>query len=60
MGEKPEPSGSPGLRHSRTMFAVYAESTSNDDPLSGLVVGERPEPDAPDDWVTRARYAPPR
>ena len=34
------------------MFAVYAESTSTDDPLSGLVVGERPEPDAPDDWVT--------
>ena len=34
------------------MFAVYAESTSTDDPLSGLVVGERPEPEAPDDWVT--------
>ncbi len=34
------------------MFAVYAQSTSTDDPLSGLVVGERPEPEAPDDWVT--------
>ena len=40
------------------MFAVYAESTSADDPLSGLVVGERPEPEAPDDWVTvRVRAA---
>ena len=34
------------------MFAVYAESFSPDDPLSGLAVGERPEPEAPDDWVT--------
>jgi NADPH:quinone reductase-like Zn-dependent oxidoreductase len=34
------------------MFAVYAESFSNDDPLSGLVVGERPEPEAPDGWTT--------
>jgi len=34
------------------MFAVYAESFSPDDPLSGLAVGERPDPEAPDDWVT--------
>jgi len=34
------------------MFAVYAESFSSDDPLSGLVVGERPEPQAPDGWAT--------
>src|SRR4051812_28710197 len=34
------------------MFAVYAESFSSDDPLSGLVVGERPEPDVPDGWTT--------
>jgi NADPH:quinone reductase-like Zn-dependent oxidoreductase len=34
------------------MFAVYAESFSADDPLQGLVVGERPEPDAPDGWTT--------
>jgi NADPH:quinone reductase-like Zn-dependent oxidoreductase len=34
------------------MFAVYAESFSTDDPLSGLVVGERPEPQAPDGWTT--------
>jgi NADPH:quinone reductase-like Zn-dependent oxidoreductase len=33
------------------MFAVYAEKFSSDDPLSGLVVGERPEPDAPDGWA---------
>jgi NADPH:quinone reductase-like Zn-dependent oxidoreductase len=34
------------------MFAVYAESFSSDDPLSGLVVGERPEPEAPAGWTT--------
>src|SRR6201990_3271674 len=34
------------------MFAVYAESFSADDPLSGLVVGERPDPDVPDGWTT--------
>jgi NADPH:quinone reductase-like Zn-dependent oxidoreductase len=34
------------------MFAVYADSFSTDDPLSGLVVGERPEPKAPDGWTT--------
>src|ERR1700712_489996 len=34
------------------MFAVYAESFSSDDPLSGLVVGERPEAEVPDGWTT--------
>ncbi len=34
------------------MFAVYADSFSSDDPLSGLVAGERPEPEAPDGWAT--------
>ena len=34
------------------MFAVYAESFSSDDPLDGLVVGERPDPDVPDGWTT--------
>ncbi len=34
------------------MFAVYAENFSSDDPLSGLVVAERPEPDVPDGWTT--------
>jgi NADPH:quinone reductase-like Zn-dependent oxidoreductase len=34
------------------MFAVYADSFSSDDPLSGLVVGERPEPEAPEGWTT--------
>ncbi len=34
------------------MFAVYAESFSTDDPLAGLVVGERPDPVAPDGWTT--------
>jgi NADPH:quinone reductase-like Zn-dependent oxidoreductase len=34
------------------MFAVYAEKFSADDPLSGLVVGERPEPEVPEGWTT--------
>jgi NADPH:quinone reductase-like Zn-dependent oxidoreductase len=34
------------------MFAVYAERFSPDDPLSGLVVGERPDPEVPDGWTT--------
>jgi NADPH:quinone reductase-like Zn-dependent oxidoreductase len=34
------------------MFAVYADSFSSDEPLNGLVVGERPDPDVPDGWTT--------
>jgi NADPH:quinone reductase-like Zn-dependent oxidoreductase len=34
------------------MLAVYAESISKTDPLSGLVIGERPEPEAPAGWST--------
>jgi NADPH:quinone reductase-like Zn-dependent oxidoreductase len=34
------------------MLAVYAQSFSGDDPLSGLVVGERPDPEVPDGWTT--------
>lgn len=34
------------------MFAVYAESFDKSEPLNGLVVGERPDPVAPDDWAT--------
>lgn len=33
------------------MFAVYAASQNKDDPLSGLVVGERPEPEVPQGWA---------
>jgi NADPH:quinone reductase-like Zn-dependent oxidoreductase len=33
------------------MRAVYAESINPDDPLAGLVVGERPEPDPPVGWT---------
>ncbi len=33
------------------MLAAYAARQSADDPLSGLVVGERPEPDVPEDWA---------
>ena len=34
------------------MFAVYAKEPNQDDPLASLVVGERPEPEVPDGWVT--------
>ncbi|WGY00139.1 zinc-binding dehydrogenase [Nocardioides sp. QY071] len=36
------------------MFAVYADSFANssEDPLTGLVLGERPDPVAPDGWTT--------
>ncbi|HEY2879616.1 zinc-binding dehydrogenase [Nocardioides sp.] len=34
------------------MFALYAEKFSTDDPLTGLVVGERPDPEVPDGWTT--------
>ena len=34
------------------MFAVTAQSFSTDDPLSGLVLGDRPEPEVPDGWTT--------
>jgi NADPH:quinone reductase-like Zn-dependent oxidoreductase len=33
------------------MRAVYAKSFDPDDPSSGLVVGERPEPEVPDGWT---------
>jgi NADPH:quinone reductase-like Zn-dependent oxidoreductase len=40
------------------MFAVYAASQNPDDPLSGLVVGEQPEPDDREGWVrVRVRAA---
>ncbi|MGI8714728.1 MAG: zinc-binding dehydrogenase [Solirubrobacteraceae bacterium] len=34
------------------MLAVYASAIDPDDPLSGLVVGDRPEPEPPDGWTT--------
>jgi NADPH:quinone reductase-like Zn-dependent oxidoreductase len=34
------------------MLAVYAGSTNADDPLAALEVGERPDPEPPDGWVT--------
>jgi NADPH:quinone reductase-like Zn-dependent oxidoreductase len=34
------------------MLAVYASAIDPDDPLRGLVVGERPEPEVPPGWTT--------
>ncbi|HET9094600.1 MAG TPA: zinc-binding dehydrogenase [Solirubrobacteraceae bacterium] len=36
----------------RGVLAVYADSTDPEDPLAGLVVGERPEPEPPEGWVS--------
>src|SRR5215510_3938144 len=36
------------------MLAVTAASTNADDPLAGLEVGQRPDPDVPDGWVSVA------
>lgn len=33
------------------MFAVYAAKPDKENPLSGLTVGDRPEPEVPDGWV---------
>ena len=34
------------------MLAVFATSLSKDDPLSGLHIGDRPEPDVAEGWTT--------
>jgi NADPH:quinone reductase-like Zn-dependent oxidoreductase len=34
------------------MLAVYASAIDSEDPLSGLTVGERPEPEPPQGWAT--------
>jgi NADPH:quinone reductase-like Zn-dependent oxidoreductase len=34
------------------MLAVYASSIHRDDPLGGLQVGDRPEPEVPEGWTT--------
>jgi NADPH:quinone reductase-like Zn-dependent oxidoreductase len=34
------------------MLAAYASATSPDDPLSALTIGERPEPESREGWVT--------
>jgi NADPH:quinone reductase-like Zn-dependent oxidoreductase len=34
------------------MLAVFASAINRDDPLEGLSIDERPEPEAPDGWTT--------
>ncbi len=36
------------------MLAVYAATINREDPLSGLEVGEQPDPEPPDGWTTVA------
>jgi NADPH:quinone reductase-like Zn-dependent oxidoreductase len=35
-----------------SMLAAYATSANADDPLAALEIGERPDPEPPDGWVT--------
>src|SRR3954447_15621635 len=48
---RPDARAWPGSRES-AVLAAYAARLSADDPLSGLEVGERPDPEIPDGWVT--------
>jgi NADPH:quinone reductase-like Zn-dependent oxidoreductase len=34
------------------MLAVYAASIDHEDPLAGLRIDERPDPEPPDGWTT--------
>ena len=34
------------------MLAAYAAEINREDPLNGLLIGERPDPEAPDGWAT--------
>jgi hypothetical protein len=34
------------------MLAAYAARLSADDPLSGLEIGDQPDPTPPDGWAT--------
>src|ERR1700674_575532 len=33
------------------MFAAYCQKPHSDDPMAGLVLGDRPEPKMPEGWV---------
>jgi NADPH:quinone reductase-like Zn-dependent oxidoreductase len=33
------------------MFAAYCQKPHSDDPMAGLVLGDRPEPKIPEGWV---------
>src|SRR5437764_7854444 len=43
---------SAGVRHDAPMLAAYASEIDPKDPLSGLAIDDRPEPDVPDGWTT--------
>ena len=45
------PSVVSGDTYARNVLAAVARSASADDPLSGLFMGEHPEPDPLEDWV---------
>ena len=33
------------------MFAAYCQKPHSDDPMAGLILGDRPEPKIPEGWV---------
>jgi NADPH:quinone reductase-like Zn-dependent oxidoreductase len=40
------------FRNDSAVLAVYASSINREDPLRGLSIGERPDPEVPDGWTT--------
>jgi NADPH:quinone reductase-like Zn-dependent oxidoreductase len=40
------------LRHDWPMLAVFASAIDRDDPLRGLTIDDRPDPEVPDGWTT--------
>jgi NADPH:quinone reductase-like Zn-dependent oxidoreductase len=42
------------VRHDGAMLAAYASKIDPKDPLSGLEVGDRPDPEVPEGWTTVA------
>jgi NADPH:quinone reductase-like Zn-dependent oxidoreductase len=40
------------MRHDAAMLAVYASAIDPKEPLNGLEIGDRPDPEVPDGWTT--------
>jgi NADPH:quinone reductase-like Zn-dependent oxidoreductase len=40
------------VRHDEPMLAAFASELDPEDPLGGLIIDDRPEPDVPDGWTT--------
>jgi NADPH:quinone reductase-like Zn-dependent oxidoreductase len=53
-GRAPRETAAGAVRHDEAMLAVYASKLDPKDPLSGLEIGDRPDPEVPDGWTTVA------